>query len=399
MKKFSAIILMCALLITMFGCSTGNNKEKKVTEYSGKGHKIYIRDSLADKITATFSNTQNDDTETVTLKLLKKGDEYNTYCCSGDTEKYDRVMFVGDDTDKSMSLVFNEYINGYHLKSGSSQGNTGIPFVYDNEETAPDYETVSLKYNKNVEKKIFIWTPENYDKNDKDTKYSVIYMCDGQNLFDKQSTTYGSWNVAESVNSMMENSENKAIIVGIDNGDGNRDNELTPDLGEIRNSEERLDEFDNGTGEIFSDFIVDTVMPYINRNYNVYTDRENTSVCGSSSGGIEAFYIGMEHPDKISSIGALSPAFSLYDEETWNNYLSKLKFNDNEPLVYIYNGYGDTLESSLMEYAKEMPNFLGKINYPEDKVIFREYKEACHNEHFWRGIFPEFLYYTFNNNN
>ena len=127
-------------------------------------------------------------------------------------------MFIGDDTDKSMVLVINMYISGYHLEAGSSEGNIGIPFVYDEKEEDAKYETVSLKYNKDKEKNIFIYTPKEYDKNDKNKKYSVIYMCDGQNLFDKLSTDKGCWNVAESVNSMMKNSDNNCIVVGIDNG-------------------------------------------------------------------------------------------------------------------------------------------------------------------------------------
>ena len=61
-------------------------------------------------------------------------------------------MFIGDDTDKSMVLVFNKYISGYHLEAGSSEGNIGIPFVYDEKEEDAKYETVSLKYNKDKEK-------------------------------------------------------------------------------------------------------------------------------------------------------------------------------------------------------------------------------------------------------
>jgi len=137
-------------------------------------------------------------------------------------------------------------------------------------------------------------------------------------------------------------------------------------------------------------------MKYINKNYNTYTDKEHTAVCGSSSGGLEAFYIGMEHSDKFSSIGALSPAFLLFNENTWNKYLKNLDFKGNYPLLYMYNGDGDELESMLLTDTKNMIKYLENINYPKDKIIFKKYKKACHNEHFWRSIFPEFLYYTFN---
>lgn len=397
MKEILAILLILPIIMGVFGCTKQNNsvsKEKKMTIKNP--HTIYIRESYSDKIKAIFSGSTSKETEEVNLKRIKSSDDYNTYSCTGDYKKYDRVMFIGDDTDKSMVLVFNKYISGYHLEAGSSEGNIGIPFVYDEKEEDSKYETVSLKYNKDKEKNIFIYTPKEYDKNDKNKKYSVIYMCDGQNLFDKLSTDKGCWNVAESVNSMMKNSDNNCIVVGIDNGDGNRDNELTPNIGEIREGQKSLGDFENGTGKEFSNYVVNTVMKYINKNYNTYTDKEHTAVCGSSSGGLEAFYIGMEHSDKFSSIGALSPAFLLFNENTWNKYLKNLDFKGNYPLLYMYNGDGDELESMLLTDTKKMIKYLENINYPKDKIIFKEYKKACHNEHFWRSIFPEFLYYTFN---
>ena len=392
MKKFLSIFIIITLTAMLFGCGSTENKKEEEKVSIETGHTIYIREGYSKEIKAIFTSTESDATETVTLEKLKSGEDYNTYSCTGDTEKYDRVQFIGDDSDKSMVLVFNEYVNGYHLKTGGNQGNTGIPFVYDKAETEVKYETVPLKYG-DTEKKIFIWTPEGYDKNDKNTKYSVIYMCDGQNLFSEYSTSYGCWNVAESVNSMMANSDKRCIIVGIDNGDGNRDNELTPNIGKL--SSYVGSEFEDGTGEAFSNFVVKTVMPYINNNYNVFTDRENTSICGSSSGGIEAFYIGMEHPDKFNSIGALSPAFILFEKDVWNSYLKGIDFKGNYPFIYTYCGQGDTLEKDLYTGTKAMLSYLKNINYPQEKIVFKEYTEAQHNEIFWRAIFPEYLKYTF----
>lgn len=52
------------------------------------------------------------------------------------------------------------------------------------------------------------------------------------------------------------------------------------------------------------------------KNYNVYTDPLHTSICGSSNGGIAAFYMGMERPGKFGTAGVLSPSFRAFDEET-----------------------------------------------------------------------------------
>ena len=217
-------------------------------------------------------------------------------------------------------------------------------------------------------------------------------MTDGQNLFDRSATSTGSWGVAESVLSMAQNGGEKCIIVGIENADGWRDNELTPDIGNVTE-----DSYKDGHGAYFADFVVDTVMPYINEHYNVYTDREHTHVCGSSSGGIESFYIAMAHPDKFASVGALSPAFLLFDDATWVDWLSKQDYSQNAPFVYLYCGKAssDQLEQALYAGTVTMPDNLKKINYPEDKIVTKLYDDGIHNEMYWRAVFPDYLKYAF----
>ena len=120
MKKILAILLILPIIIGLFGCTKQNNsvsKEEKIIIKNS--HTIYIRESYSDKIKAIFSSTTSKETEEVNLKRIKSSDDYNTYSCTGDYKKYDRVMFIGDDTDKSMVLVFNKYVSGYHLEAGS----------------------------------------------------------------------------------------------------------------------------------------------------------------------------------------------------------------------------------------------------------------------------------------
>lgn len=396
MKKIYVFVTILMIFSLLAGCSQTNESTSSGTASYEKakstGHQIYVREPYGEtSLQATFKNTDTNKTVTYEMELIAKGDDYNTYTTYGDTESYNRVYFSSDGKDKTVEFAFNDFSSGYHITGGNAKGSTALPFLYDTEEKTYSYKTVSLKYD-DTEKNIFIWVPDNYSKANKSTKYSVIYMADGQNLFDEYATQYGNWGVAESAVNMMAQSDNKCIIVGIDDGDGNRDSELTPNLGDVQGDNE---EFKNGTGKVYSDFVYKTVVPYIEKNYNVYTDSAHNSICGSSSGGIEAFYIGMEHPDKFGTIGALSPAFCIFDENVWDNYLSKLKFNDNEPFVYIYNGKGDELETSLAPQAKDMENYLKKINYPENKIKVEIYDDGCHNETFWRGIFPEFLKYAF----
>ena len=376
MKKALCLIFCIALLaLTLTAC--GNTDPNT--------HPFVVTDKAArENITVTLSSTDSDDTLELKLKKDRLSNESSSvFTGNADTALYDRVVITADGVE-SEELAYNDYTDGWDLSSGRCY--PGL----DNAEYTPKYERKTFDYQKRT-KDILIWTPEDYGENP-DEKYSVIYMTDGQNLFDRSATSTGSWAVAESALAMAANGGEKCIIVGIENADGWRDDELTPDIGEVLSQD-----YEDGHGAYFSDFVVDAVMPYINENYSVYTDREHTHICGSSSGGIESFYIAMEHPDKFSSVGALSPAFLLYSDETWVDYLSKKDFSENAPLVYLYcgNGKADQLEQQLYIGTVAMPDTLKKIGYPEDKVVMKLYEDGIHNEMYWRAVFPDYLKYAF----
>lgn len=375
MKKALCLIFGIALFaLTITACGGQNG-----------AHLFHVADKpTRESVSVTFKSTETGDT--IEIKMNKSEistDKRSIFRCSADPAKYDRVI-INSDGVETEELAYNAYVSGWNL--GSGRAYPGI----DTEDYKPKYERKTFDY-QNRTKDILIWTPEDYGENP-DDKYSVIYMTDGQNLFDRSATSTGSWGVAESVFDMADNDGEKCIIVGIENSDNWRDDELTPDIGEVLS-----EDYEDGHGTYFSDFVVDTVMPYINENYSVYTDREHTHICGSSSGGIESFYIAMEHPDKFSSVGALSPAFLLYSDETWVDYLSKKDFSENAPLVYLYcgNSKADQLEQQLYIGTVAMPDTLKKIGYPEDKVVMKLYEDGIHNEMYWRAVFPDYLKYAF----
>lgn len=380
--KLICLLLTAAVFAAcLCACGEGTTPEpatEAVTADAGSGHDLYIRDTAGKELSARFFSTESGEEVTVTPEVLDEEGDETVYHCAADTVKYDRVVITSDGRD-SEQLAFNDYVSGWELSPGRS-----LPFTYGKENPEPTFERKTFPYEERT-KDILIWTPEDYDASSSD-RYSVIYMTDGQNLFLRTATSTGSWAVAESISAMMAQSDHKVIVVGIENADGWRDNELTPDLGEPVE-----DNYADGHGAYYSDFVVGTVMPYIEENYNVYTDREHTAMCGSSSGGIESFYIAMEHPEKFGTVGALSPAFGLFGTDTWDKYLSEKDFSAGYPKVYIYNGAGDDLEAWLLAGAQDMPDSLKKIGYPEENITQRYCDEAMHNELYWRVIFPEFL--------
>ena len=112
----------------------------------------------------------------------------------------------------------------------------------------------------------------------------VIYMTDGQNLFDEKAAVWGCWHVPETIRAELERSGKTAVIVGIFNDSHLRDSELTPkSIGELI-CPEKLPDLTTPQGEIFDEFIVNTVMPAVESRFPVSRKRCDTAICGSSSG-------------------------------------------------------------------------------------------------------------------
>ena len=307
------------------------------------------------------------------------------YKMTVDVSRYDRVVF-NNGTVQTTDTPLTKASSGFFIMG--QQGKKLVAGVYpygqDNEGTI---KTVKMDYPGGYKKNVYIWLPDGYNAADKTKKYSVLYMCDGQNLFGQSQTLSGyEWECDETVLSLMQNGGDGVIVVGIDNSTNKRDNELTPNLGPLTPGVG--DSYVNGNGKQYADFVVDQVIPYVEANYNCNSFR---GIAGSSSGGIEAFYIGMEHMDKFKYIGALSPAFVLFEEDTWKSYLSQKDFSGDVPRIYLFNGYNDELEKILYINAKAMPSWLTQAGYDSSKIVWKEDKDATHNEIFWALYFPEML--------
>ena len=173
--------------------------------------------------------------------------------------------------------------------------------------------------------------------------------------------------IPDQVRSMTENTGYKAIVVLVstcgDMTEYNRDDELVPDIGKI--AEEEYGKLTKKKGADLARFMAETLVPYVQKNYNVYTDALHTSVTGASLGGLETFYITMEYPEVFGTAGAQSPSFWTYSDDTWKKYLSEKDFGKNTPFIYLYTGPsgGDT-----DPYVTEMYNRMIDMGYPADKV-------------------------------
>ena len=243
-----------------------------------------------------------------------------------------------------------------------------------------------LPYPEKGDRRVRVYVPER----EEGETFPVIYMTDGQNLFDEESSAWGCWFTREAVEAERKNSGKAAVIVGIHNDNHWRDNELTPgSIGELVDTADMYD-FTAPEGEIFDSFVTDVVKPYIEANFPVKKGRENTAFCGSSSGGLQSFFTALSNPDSFSAAGVFSPAFLLYSEDDMRRWILS-KLSDNLPYLYIYTGAGDELEQRVFQSTEAVYDMLTEC-YPYDLLNEVILFENSHNEKAWAEIFPDFLH-------
>ena len=222
------------------------------------------------------------------------------------------------------------------------------------------------------DRRIWIYLPEDYATSKK--PYPVLYMHDGQNLFDNSKSFSGEWGVDEFLDSLFEKGKKKVIVVGIDNGQEKRMSEYNP--WEFQN-------FGKGRGDDYVDFLAKTLKPFIDKTYRTKSSKKNTSVAGSSMGGLISLYAVLKYPNIYGSAGIFSPAFwtaSGIDSAVINRagkVRSKLFF-------YAGGKEGDSMIPDMLRIEKEIKK-LSKS--PIKEVIDPEGK---HNEAAWRKYFPVF---------
>lgn len=178
------------------------------------------------------------------------------------------------------------------------------------------FQTISYDSNiTNTKRQANVFLPADYDENDEDTKYPVVYFLHGiamwRNSFGSSidcSTAYIAGNAIEA--GLCK----KFILVcpdirvsttkETDNPDPDNPNEMrTHSVANYK------------LYDLFREELIDNLMPYMEENFHVATGRENTGVCGFSMGGREGLYIGLSRPDLFGYVGGFCPAVGLLDYE------------------------------------------------------------------------------------
>lgn len=385
MKRFLSVILTAAMVLTVLSaCGT----EKK--EYPNT-HTVYFKDiTRSSKAVANFFHSVTKDSVDVEMDVVSEDDDATIFSCEQDCKTYNMVTFTYSDNKKSDEFGFNPCVSGWC----NTENNDYLPYLYGDEiDYDPSFDDITLS-GYGYDKLIHIWRPNDYDASSKE-KYNTIYVLDGQmsviNGRDDQNLK-GCPMFNEQVKVMGELTGEKTILVLIENH-VMRDNELVPKIGESFDQKMRGDteiEYDSMDGTQMADFVATTLVPYVRENYNVYTDTQHTAITGASLGGLEAFYITMEHPEIFGTVGALSPSFWEFDDAIWNEYLGDKSFDEeSSPFIYLYVGKDRPDDNDPV--TTEMYQRLREMDYPADKLVLHKNENGTHSSMYWRGVFSEFL--------
>lgn len=220
-------------------------------------------------------------------------------------------------------------------------------------------------------RRIWIYLPNDYAKSTK--HYPVLYMQDGQNIFDEFTAGYGEWGIDEWLDSTQKKNKNACIVIGIDNG-AKRLNEYNP--------------YDNeksgkGEGKEYVDFLVKTLKPFIDSKYRTLPGKENTVIAGSSMGGLISYYAALAYPGVFGKAGIFSPSFWIAPQIFSLTDSAGSKLNGK---LFFYIGQ---LEGQ--QYEADMRNVMDKLGSNSGTIIYAAIDPyGSHNELAWRKWFPEF---------
>ncbi len=232
----------------------------------------------------------------------------------------------------------------------------------------------------NRNRRIWMYFPPDYETSG--LSYPVLYMHDGQNLFDASTAYSGEWEVDETLNTLAQEGKHVPLVVGIDNGGGDRIDEYTP----WANSQ-----YGGGDGEKYMQFIVETLKPYIDQNYRTLSGRENTGILGSSLGGLISHYGSLKYQDVFSKAGLFSPSY-WFSDSVWGFTHSTGKQEE----MRFYQLCGNSESAGMVGDMQRMNDSLLSIGFSQEKVFNKIVAGGQHNEKLWREAFGDAYTWLFN---
>ena len=234
------------------------------------------------------------------------------------------------------------------------------------------------------ERRIAVMLPHDYDQTRK--RYPVVYLQDGQNLFEHRSP-FGNWHVDKRMAKLSEQGMGDIIIVAIDHADSERIREFSPP---------EVTKFGASYGRQYARFMAEELKPYVDQNFRTRPDRQNTAIGGSSMGGLISIYSGLIYPEVYGKMMIFSPSLWL----TPKIYFQAIDFfNPFYTKIYLYAGGKES--KTMIPNIQRLKEALERKGLNSSNVEFKFSidPEGVHDENRWGEEFPTAIKWLFFNKN
>jgi len=223
-------------------------------------------------------------------------------------------------------------------------------------------------------RRVWLYLPEDYATSFR--RYPVLYLHDGQNVFDACTSFSGEWGVDETLRQLQQSGLDAAgcIVVAVDNDGAQRLNEYSP---------WNNPQYGGGQGDQYVDFLVQTLKPYVDAHYRTLTGREYTGIAGSSMGALISVYAALKYPNVFSKVGAFSPAFWFAGP----SLLQYARQHPAGPTTRFYFVSGTAESETMVPLMQAVRDSLHTGGVAAANLNYTTRTDGQHAEWFWRREF------------
>lgn len=280
--------------------------------------------------------------------------------------------------------------------------------------------TMEIPQLDNRERTIEVYLPPDYDLSNK--SYPVIYLLDGEFLFNPPDEKGGDYKIDETLDQLFYEGKIEGMIaVSIWFVREHLWSEYSPWVNHnMRDwvSEGNGEPIEGGEGSEFTQFIVETLKPEIDSRYRTLSDRENTAIGGFCRTAIIPVYAGLTYPDVFSQVMTMSPTVWLAEgggqwlsNNQLINYIDGLSVRDNvrffihvgtnessgrRPPVKDQNGSRITYPQAYLEGAERLKLALLENGAPDYNVYLEIIEDSIGGRDFWGSRFDEAVLWFMN---
>lgn len=248
---------------------------------------------------------------------------------------------------------------------------------------------------------VTVWLPPGYDASD--ARYPVLYMHDGQNLFDAARAGYGKeWGVDEHISRLSAGGQIRTpIVVGVSNTPLRLREYVPADMIRALPQDIRADLLTLYGGEPLSDgylrFLVEELKPFVDRTYRTRRGRDDATIMGSSMGGLISLYALMKHPEVFGAAGCVSTHWPLRVERlgddrleawretivrTWGSVIAEGLPDPGTHRLYFDRG-DETLDQFYAFFQNRIDTVVTGKGWGPDRFRSLVFPGAEHNEAAW----------------